>query len=134
MRDRFFLYFENGMPKGTSQEIRHNRYTGKYFKDAKLANTETQFRLALRPHAPKSPSDKPIKLTVYFYFDVKNKKLWGQPKPTRPDTENYLKLFKDCMTKEGYWQDDAQVVDEHIKKFYAEKACIVVEYKEIEDD
>lgn len=130
MKDQFFLYFPT-MPKGTSQEIRHNRYTGKYFKDKKLSNTEEQFLAALRPHAPKRPSDKPIKLSVFFYFNVKDKKLWNHPKPTRPDTENYLKLFKDCMTKTGFWKDDAQVVDEHIKKYYAEKATIVVEWQEV---
>lgn len=133
MKDQFFLYFDT-MPKGTAQQVRHNSKTGAYFKDKKLASAEELFIAALRPYAPATPSNKPIKLSVWFYFDVKNKKLWGQPKTTRPDTENYLKLFKDCMSKCGWWQDDAQVVDEHIKKYYAEKATIYVKWEEIEND
>lgn len=131
MKDQFYLHFDT-MPKGTSQQIRHNSKTGSYFKDKKLANAESEFIKALMPHAPVEPSDKPIKLSVYFYFDVKNKKLWGKPKDTRPDTENYLKLFKDCMSKCKWWNDDAQVVDEHIKKYYAEKATIFVFWEEME--
>ncbi len=133
MKDRFFLYFDT-MPKGTAQQVRHNSRTGSYFKDKKLASTEAQFLAALKPHAPKTPSDKPIRLSVWFYFDVKQKNLWGKLKTTRPDTENYLKLFKDCMTKLGYWRDDAQVCDEHTYKYYAEKACIVVDWEEVEDE
>jgi Holliday junction resolvase RusA-like endonuclease len=133
MKDRFYLHFET-MPKGIAQQIRHNRRTGAYFKNAKLASAEAQFLLALKPYAPKMPSDKPIKLSVWFYFDVRQKRLWGKPKTTRPDTDNYLKLFKDCMTKLGFWKDDAQVVDEHTKKYYAERATIIVEWEEIEDE
>lgn len=131
MKDHFFLYF-NTMPKGTAQQIRHNNKTGAYFKDSTLANTEEQFLNALRPHAPQQPSDKPIKLQVWFYFDVKDKSKWGKPKPTKPDTDNYLKLFKDSMTKTGFWKDDAQVVDEHTMKYYAEKATIIVSWEEID--
>lgn len=131
MKDHFFLYFDS-MPKGTAQQERVNHITGKFYKGNKISAAEAEFKRALAPHAPKRPSDKPIKLSVFFYFNVKDKKLWNHPKPTRPDTENYLKLFKDCMTKTGFWKDDAQVVDEHIKKYYAEKACIVVYWEEVE--
>lgn len=131
MKDQFYLYFEKGMPKGTSQQIRHNRKTGNYFKDNKLASTEAQFLTALKPHAPKVASTRPIKLCVWFYFDVKDKSKWGKVKPTKPDTDNYLKLFKDCMTKTGFWKDDAQVVDEHTKKYYAATAAIVVYWEEV---
>ena len=52
-------------------------------------------------------------------------------KPTRPDTDNYIKLFKDCMTAAGFWLDDAQVVDERIIKTYAENATIGVSWEEV---
>ena len=42
----------------------------------------------------------------------------GEYKLTRPDTDNLQKLFKDCMTKVGFWKDDAIVCSEHIEKFY----------------
>lgn len=149
MRDQFYLHFET-MPKGTSQQKRLNRKTGVFFKSANVAEAEAAFLSQLIQHKPKKPSDKPIRLVVWFAFDTKNKKLWGgeippeeyldiyvKPwaaftyKPTRPDTDNYIKLFKDCMTKAGYWLDDAQVVDEHIVKTYAEKATIAVFWEEV---
>lgn len=151
MRNQFYLHFET-MPKGTSQQkgIRVTNGRAHFYSKGNVAEAEAEFLSQLIPHAPKKPSDKPIKLTVWFAFDTKNKKKWGSElppeeyldiyvkpwahfeyKPTRPDTDNYIKLFKDCMTKAGYWLDDAQVVDEHIVKTYAEKATIAVFWEEV---
>lgn len=134
MKDQFYLHFPT-MPKGTAQQKGFNRKTGRYFQKAKLVSAEQEFRVALLPYKPTTPSDKPISLTIHFYFDTKDKKKWGLPKATRPDTDNYLKLFKDCMSadkegKNGFWLDDAQVWDEHVIKTYAEKATIMVCYEE----
>lgn len=146
MKDQFYLHFET-MPKATSQQKGVSFRGGKphFYEKGNVASAERAFLAELLPHRPKAPSDKPIKLTVWFAFDTKNKKLWCKDmpkdaadewagftyKPTRPDTDNYLKLFKDCMTKSGFWVDDAQVVDEHIIKTYAEKATIMVRWEEI---
>lgn len=133
MKDRFFLYFET-MPKGTAQMKRYNGRTRTYFKDKKLADTERQFYLALKPHAPRTASDKPIGLHIWFYFDIKEKKKWGTPKVSKPDVDNFAKAFIDQMTKCGFWNDDSQITDLHIEKFYSEKASIVVEWKEVTND
>lgn len=129
MKDQFYLHFPT-MPKGTAQQKGYNRKTGRYFKKKNVASAEHEFKLALIPHRPLNPSEKPIKLTVMFVFDTKNKRLWGHPKATRPDTDNYLKLFKDCMTDCGFWKDDAQVWDERIVKTYGESASIMVNWEE----
>ena len=34
----------------------------------------------------------------------------------RPDTDNLQKLLKDCMTRVGFWRDDAQVCRETVTK------------------
>ena len=139
MKDQFYLHFDT-MPKGTAQQKRYNGKSHTYFKDDKLLNAETEFKLALLPYRPAIPCTKPIKLIVWFAFDTKNKKLWGKPidgvtfyeyKATRPDTDNYIKLFKDVMVKTGFFKDDSIVVDERIIKTYAEKATIMVSYQEI---
>ena len=132
MKDQFYLHFPT-MPMGTSQQkgVRIVRGKPMFYEKSKLKSAEAEFINALKPFRPKYPSDKPIKLTIWFAFDTKNKKKWGQPKPTRPDTDNYLKLFKDCMTKVGFWNDDAQVVDERVFKTYAEKATVMVRWEEI---
>ena len=132
MNDQFTLCFDT-MPKGTSQQKGVQIRNGKvhYYKKGNVAGAEAEFMAQLIPHRPKQPSDKPIALEVRFAFDTKDKKKWGAYKPTRPDTDNYIKLFKDCMTKAGYWLDDAQVVDEHIVKTYAERATIGVIWEEV---
>ena len=122
MRDQFYLHFDT-MPSGTAQQKRFNSKTHTFFKDDKLINLEREFITALRPHKPKKPSERPIKLIVWFAFDVKEKKLWGT-----------VKKFKDCLVKCGYFKSDAQVVDEHIYKTYAEKATIMVMWEELFDN
>lgn len=133
MKGQFYMHFET-MPKGTAQQKGVYVHNGKpffYTKD-KVEAARRLFLAELIPHRPAKPSSKPIKLTVTFYFDVKNKNLWGKPKATKPDTENYLKLLKDCMIG-LFFMDDALVVDEHIKKYYAEKATIAVYWEEVEE-
>lgn len=134
MKDQFYLYFDK-MPMGTAQQKGVRVVGGKpyFYTKANVEDAEHQFKTALLPHRPKKPSNKSVRLTVTFCFDTKNKKLWGQPKPTRPDTDNYLKLFKDCMTDVGFWKDDAQVTEEHVFKRYAEKATIAVYWEEVQD-
>ena len=50
----------------------------------------------------------------------------GAYKTTRPDADNLQKLLKDCMTRLGYWRDDAQVASEIVEKFWAEIPGIYV--------
>lgn len=139
MKDQFYLHFET-MPKATAQQKGVYVRNGKphFYEKSSVESARQLFRFALREHLPPKPSDKSIKLTLWFAFDTKNKKLWGQPKPTRPDTDNYLKLFKDCMAadkdgKNGFFLDDAQVVDERVFKTYAEKATIMVRWEEVKE-
>ena len=131
MRDQFYLHFDT-MPTGTAQMKGVRIVHGKpmFYEKAEVKTARQLFTLELKPHAPKIPSDKPIRLYVWFAFDTKNKKLWGQYKPTRPDTDNSLKLLKDCMTG-LFFKDDSQVVDEQVIKTYAEKATIMIRWEEI---
>ena len=55
----------------------------------------------------------------------------GQWKITPPDTDNLIKLFKDCMTRTGWWLDDAQVCSEITEKFYADRPGIYVRVERI---
>lgn len=134
MKDQFYLHFES-MPKATAQQKGVYVRNGKphFYDKSSVEIARNQFYAALKPYAPKKPSGAPIRLVIWFAFDVKDKKLWGKPKTSRPDTDNYLKLFKDVMTLCGFWIDDAQVVDERVYKTYAEKATIMVRWEEISE-
>ena len=132
MKGQFFMHFDT-MPKGTAQQKGVYVRNGKpyFYTKNKVENAKALFMSELIPNKPKKPAEDAVKLTVTFYFDVKNRSLWGKPKTTKPDTENYLKLLKDCMTEAGFWKDDALIVDEHVKKFYAERATIAVYWEEV---
>lgn len=137
MKDQFYLILPDGkMPTGTAQQKGIRIVHGKpiFYKKSNIEGAEAIFKTLLLPHRPKKPSANPIKLTVWFVFDTKDRKKWGKPKATRPDTDNYLKLFKDLMTECGFWEDDAQVWDEHVWKTYDEKACVAVSYEEVFDN
>ena len=54
----------------------------------------------------------------------------GMSKPTRPDTDNLVKLLKDIMTKTGYWWDDSQVAFETIGKVYSDVVGVLVDVRQ----
>lgn len=134
MKDHFILQFAT-MPKGTAQMRKFNGITHTSYKTKSLKETERSYKALLLPHKPEKPAEGPIRLFICLYFPVKEpKKLWGKYKATRPDVDNFCKALVDQMTQVGFWKDDSQVVDYHIKKFYAEKASIYIEYEELKNE
>ena len=73
----------------------------------------------------------PLKLSVTFFYAIKQKKKWGLPKTTKPDLDNLLKNLQDYMTKLGYYADDSQISCLVVKKFFSEKNLIQVEIEEV---
>jgi len=131
-----YLPFPNGLPKGTSQQKGVRVVNGKpyFYKKSKIDSARTQFVYALKRFAPDVPSKKPIRLSVQFFFDIKDKSKRGSWKTSRPDADGYLKEFQDAMTECGFWEDDSQVVDLRIRKSYSEngEGGIIVEIAELE--
>ena len=143
MANRFILHFET-MPKGTAQQkgecIRYKFVGDKrvpyvhHFKKASVSALRTELEWRLKQFKPKTPSERPVRLFLVLYFDIKDKSKWGKVKDTRPDCDNSAKELIDAMTDMGFWKDDALVADLHIKKYYSEKASIFVEWEEINND
>ena len=132
MKDQFIMYFEDGMPEGTAQQKGVYARNGKvhFYEKEKIKKARNILLSKLLPHRPGVISEKPIKLIVFFSFDVKDKQKWGKYKTTRPDTDNILKILKDLMT--GIWfKDDSQVVDERVVKTYSEQASIFIKIEEL---
>ena len=70
----------------------------------------------------------PVSLSVKWCFDgKKGKHSHGSYRITKPDTDNLQKLLKDCMTALNFWYDDAQVVEEHIGKYWSDIPGIWIE-------
>lgn len=138
MTKKIILTFENGLPRTTAQQrgekIRRKANGQAYiqhYRKPKVQALRTMLGYQLKRYAPAKPSEAPIRLTVFVGFDVKNEKLWGQYKTTRPDGDNYIKEIKDVMTRLGFWLDDAQVVDERIVRHYSEKGTITIQIDDL---
>lgn len=143
MSHDIFLKFEAGMPKGTAQEkgerIAYKIQNGRrvpyiqHYKKRAVSALRSELEYKLKRQRPKEPLTGPIKLTVILYFDKKSpKKCWGTYKTTRPDCSNYVKEIEDALVTVGYMEDDAQIADLHVKKYYSEKANIFLRLEELE--
>lgn len=141
----FYLRFPEGMPKGTAQHkgecIRYRISGGRrvpyihHYKKAEIDTARALFMYQLKKYRSKQPIKGAVALTIILYFDIKGpKKVWGTPKTTRPDCDNYAKELIDCMTDLGFWEDDAQICDLRIKKYYAESATIYIRVEELDHE
>lgn len=81
-------------------------------------------------YRPEAPLEGPLKLTVSFNFSTDDKKKWGKPKTTRPDTDNMIKALKDVLTAAGFWKDDSQVCHETVSKYWYGDGRIYVSIEE----
>jgi Holliday junction resolvase RusA-like endonuclease len=145
MKNEFYLRFDQGLPRTTAQmkgeTIRYKNINGKiipyvdHYRKPSVQMLRNLLTLKMKRYKPDKPSEKPIRLTVILYFDVKQpRKLWGTYKTTKPDCDNYVKEIKDVMTDLGFWNDDNQVVDLHIIKYFAEKGTIFIRLEELENE
>ena len=103
-----------------------------FYTKAKVTDAMRQFALKLKQYKPSEPFDVPVRLYLWFAFDVKDKKKWGKHRPTKPDVDNIAKTFIDSMVKVGFFEDDAIVSDLRIIKTYAEEASVMVQYEVID--
>ena len=147
MKTEFYLHFPEGLPRTTAQmkgEAIRYKYDPKtqrkipyieHYRKPEVQAQRNRLAYMMKKYRPQKPSDKPIRLTVILYFDIKSpKKLWGTYKTTKPDCDNYVKEIKDVMTILGFWNDDNQVVDLRVIKYYAEKGTIFIRVEDIEDE
>lgn len=96
-----------------------------------LKTAKAKFTVNLYGHAPKEPLEGAVRLVTKWLFPISGKHQDGEWKTTKPDTDNLIKLFKDCMAHCGYFVDDAQVASEITEKFWAEKTGVYVCVEEI---
>jgi len=132
-KTQFYLHFDT-MPTTTSQQKGVRVVNGKpyFYTKAKVTDAMRQFALKLKQYKPSEPFDVPVRLYLWFAFDVKDKKKWGKHRPTKPDVDNIAKTFIDSMVKVGFFEDDAIVSDLRVIKTYAEEASVMVQYEVID--
>ena len=131
----FFLPMEK-IPTTTHQQQKVNVINGKpiFYEPEELKNARAKFESLLARHVPPDKLKGPVRLTVKWCFPMIKGARTGQYKTTAPDTDNLQKLFKDCMSKVGFWENDAQVASEIAEKFWSKVVGIYVRVEEWDDE
>lgn len=120
-------------PTTTYQEKKLTVRNGKphTYEPPNVRDTREKITAHLSRFAPDREFDGALRLTVKWLFPKGKAHRDGEYKTTRPDTDNLIKLLKDCMTELHFWHDDAQVASEINEKFYADTTGIYVRLEEL---
>ena len=122
-----------GNPVGKGRP-RFVRSTGRTFTPEKTARYENLVALSFRQAYPDwEPTEEQVEVIMNAYFEIP--KSWSKKKQEqarsgrlrpmkKPDTDNIAKM-KDALNALA-WHDDAQVVEETIKKFYSDEPHLYV--------
>lgn len=129
-----FFYPMSKIPTTTAQEKGVNHKTGQFYTKPEVRAVKNQYIAMLMLNRPQRKLEGAIglKITFRFPFDTKHK-TEGAWKITKPDTDNMLKLLKDCCTACGYWTDDSQVAVELISKKYSKDSGIFFHAEELDN-
>ena len=125
--------FELGKMPTTQQQKGIKKVNGKLQFYNRGGTSNYELKANLMKHKPKECFEKnaPLKLSVTFFYAIKQKKRWWKWKTSRPDLDNLMKNLQDYMTKLRYYADDSQIVWLESKKFHSEKNKIEIEITEV---
>lgn len=120
-------------PTVTAQEHKIAVRNGKpiVYDTPEIKSAKSMLTAYLIEHKPEQPFECGVRLIVKWCFP-RGEHQTGTYRTTRPDTDNLQKLLKDCMTKCGFWKDDALVCSEITEKFWAEIPGIWIRIEEVE--
>ncbi|WP_017379760.1 RusA family crossover junction endodeoxyribonuclease [Paenisporosarcina sp. TG-14] len=134
---RSILFEIIGNPVAQGRPRAGKTFTGKtvLYDPLKSRNFKQYVKLVAFQHAPDELITGPIELCVDVYRSTPKKYQTGpkqaliesgELRPTsKPDADNYVKGIKDGLNK-IMWQDDSQVVDLTVRKFYSLSPRVVV--------
>lgn len=101
-----------------------------FYDPSEVMDARMKFMAHLSKYKPEQPQTGATRLTVKWCFP-RGEHRDGEYRITKPDTDNLQKLFKDCMTKTGFWKDDALVASEIVEKFWAQVPGIYVKVESL---
>lgn len=115
-------------PTVTAQEHKVSVINGKpvFYDTPEIKNAKDKLIANLANHKPKQRYECGVRLVVKWLFPKGDKHKDGEYRITKPDTDNLQKMLKDCMTRCGFWKDDALVASEVCEKFWASTSGIYV--------
>lgn len=134
MEIEFFLPMREP-PSTTHQEHQVTVVNGKpiFYEPQRLRIIRQKFLVMVSPHAPEEKIAGPVQLITKWIWQESKKHPADSWKTTKPDTDNMIKLLKDCMTKVGFWKDDSQVASEITEKFYGIHPGIYIKVRELNE-
>lgn len=131
MMTEFFMPMKP--PTTTHQEKQVAVINGKpvFYEPEDLAKARAKLMAHLSKHVPAGKLQGALRFTNKWCFPLKAKHKHGDWKTTKPDVGNMSKLMMDCMTKLGYWKDDAYVSSLIEEKFWSETPGIYIKIEEL---
>ena len=128
--DEFFMAMVP--PTVTHQEKQVRVAGGKpvFYEPPELKAARQKLVAYLGQHVPDEPYHCGVRLITKWCFP-RGKHLDGTYRLSKPDTDNLVKMLKDCMTQCAYWKDDAQVAVEIITKRYNDVEGILICVEEL---
>ena len=117
----FFILIDP--PTATAQEKKVRVVHGKplFYDPEPVKKAKALLAAHLLAHRPEKPLEGPLSLSTVWLFPRGKTHKHGEWRVTKPDTDNLQKLLKDCMTRCGYWKDDAHVVRESVEKCWSDE-------------
>jgi Holliday junction resolvase RusA-like endonuclease len=121
-------------PTVTAQMHKVNHQTGKFYDPPELKAAKAKLEAHLAQHLPEAVVFAgAVELRVCWCFPAGTSHKDGSWKITKPDTDNLQKALKDCMTRVGFWTDDALVCCEIVQKRWALTPGIMISIRELDD-
>lgn len=112
------------------------KLTVMHYTKPEVKKAAEKFCRQLLPFKPKDMITGPCRVQITWVFPWRKsekksiiKKYQMIPKTTKPDVGNMTKLFLDCMTKVGYFTDDAIVFNEDNWKFWGDDELVGIHVK-----
>lgn len=129
---QFFIPMK--IPTVTHQEKQVHIVHGKpvFYEPTELKQARADLTDHLAQFRPKQPIKGPLELVVKFCFPLVTGTHDGQPKTTKPDCDNLVKLLQDVMNKLNYFEDDRLVVSLIAQKFWAKIPGLFISLEKVE--
>ena len=119
----FFLNINPPTSTAQMKQVRVINNKPVFYDPASVKEAKRTLTEQLLPNRPDTPLEGPLSLTVMWLFPRGKNHKNGEWRVTKPDTDNLQKMLKDCMTRSGFWKDDAQVVHETVEKRWSDEPC-----------
>lgn len=92
-----------------------------------LKDAKQKYLAYLYKHRIDAPMRGALRLVTKWCFPARSAHhAHGEYKTTRPDTDNMIKAFKDCLGELKFFENDAQIASEIIEKYWSDVPGIYV--------